>query len=447
MNMSKHFLYGLILFCIFCLSCKNNKIPIIEVIPKEAMVDEPVSVRILNCPKDNPVILHAMTMDDDSVEWMSENTFTARKGIVDLSLTAPVSGFYDSIDAMGFIWSMEPVDSTNTDLFSSSKITPIEIHLEAYCKDSLLASTTITRMRTQPGIQRIEIRENGLVGTLFVPEGSVNKPGIIYLTGSGGDMSEMRAALLASHGYISLALAYFGAEPLPKTLTNIPLEYFQKAIHFLQQQEGVDPNRIGVIGASRGGELALLLGSTYPEIKCVVGYVPSAYRCPGVEGAAWTMNGQILPFISTMGDEQLMIDIQKKLAEGKAINFTPWFNSVISDRAAIQDAEIPVEKINGPILLISGQDDQIWPSDTFSKIIVEKLRENEFKYKIKHLSYPDAGHAIGPPFKPTTILEATHPVSGILMKLGGTPAGNAYACRDSWQRLLEFLKETLVNVQ
>ncbi|MEO0900275.1 MAG: acyl-CoA thioester hydrolase/BAAT C-terminal domain-containing protein, partial [Bacteroidota bacterium] len=36
-------------------------------------------------------------------------------------------------------------------------------------------------------------------------------------------------------------------------------------------------------------------------------------------------------------------------------------------------AVIPVEKIAGPILLLSGRDDQVWPSATMSDMMEERL--------------------------------------------------------------------------
>ncbi|MEJ2242849.1 MAG: acyl-CoA thioester hydrolase/BAAT C-terminal domain-containing protein [Candidatus Bathyarchaeota archaeon] len=245
------------------------------------------------------------------------------------------------------------------------------------------------------------------------------------------------------------------------TLDNIPLEYFNKAIHYLKQQRGIDPGRIGIIGGSRGGELALLVGSTYSEISCVIGYVPSVFINPGSAGdAAWTLNGEPLPYVSQEPDMQLIAEIQKNIAEGKAVSFTPMFNSIINNRTAVQDMEIPIEKINGPVMLISGQDDQIWPSaqlsefavqrlkdHNFKEFAVQRLKDHNFKNMVKHLSYPDAGHSIGPPFRPTTMNQALHPVSGILMKLGGTAAGNAHACEDSWQQLLSFLKESFSSTK
>jgi dienelactone hydrolase len=413
----------------------------LEVDPKEALIDEPVLVRILNCPADQQVMLRAKVMDDDSVMWISENLFIPEDGVVDLAITTPTSGSYTSPDAMGFIWSMKP-DPFESILFSSKNLTPLMVSLQVYIDDSLVASTEITRLRIKEGIQSTEVRDNGLVGTFYISENASNVPAIIDLTGSGGGKSETRAALLASHGYASLALAYFGSESLPKTLTNIPLEYFKNAIEFLQHQDEVDPEKIGVIGGSRGGELALLLGSTYPEIKCVIGYVPSIYRCPGAGGPAWILNDKPLPFISSSGDEKAMAEIQKSIVSGEATSFLPMFTSIINDPEAIKGTEIPIENINGTILLISGRDDQLWPSSRMSEMAMERLKSNEFKHNYKHLTYPDAGHMIAAPFIPTTISEATHPINGIFMKLGGTPEGNAYARMDSWQQILKFLEES-----
>ena len=71
---------------------------------------------------------------------------------------------------------------------------------------------------------------------------------------------------------------------------------------------------------------------------------------------------------------------------------------------------------------------------------MQRLEAHDFPHPMVHLSYPHAGHSIGPPYRPTTALEAVHPVNRMLMHLGGTPEGNAFACRDSWQEVLEFLQ-------
>ena len=426
----------------FFLSCTSNASPVMEVSPKEAMIDEPVSIRILKCPNHELIKLVSTAIDDDGVKWKSINTFMPSNGVVDLASTSPVSGSYNTIDAMGFMWSMRPMNSKKSVLFSCENLKPLNVKIQVYLNDVLVSTSNLSRLRVRTDVHRTEIREKDLVGTIFIPKNAANKPGIIDLTGSGGGLIEARAALLASHGYVTFALAYFGSGSLPKTLSNIPLEYFEKAIHYLQQQKGVDSDRIGIVGNSRGGELSLLLGSTYSEIKCVIGYLPSIFRWPGTEGPVWTLDNRPLPFISQAGDTQLWAEIQKKITSGGAISLTPWFKSVIQNREALRESEILVENINGPILLISGQDDKVWPSALFSEFVIQRLKANNFKHQFKHLTYPNAGHSVGPPYRPITTLEFVHPISGVLMELGGTATGNAHACADSWQQLLLFLKES-----
>ena len=50
----------------------------------------------------------------------------------------------------------------------------------------------------------------------------------------------------------------------------IPVEYFGKAIEWLQSQPGVDPERIGLIGISVGGTVALQVATIYPQVKTVI---------------------------------------------------------------------------------------------------------------------------------------------------------------------------------
>jgi acetyl esterase/lipase len=137
-----------------------------------------------------------------------------------------------------------------------------------------------------PGIAREPVRDDGLVGTFFAPADRTARPGVLVVGGSDGGLSEGMAALLASHGFAALALAYFRAEHLPPDLTEIPLEYFETAIRWLGRQPSVAAGGLGVVGRSRGGELALLLAATFPEITAVVGYVPSGVVHAGIRRLA-----------------------------------------------------------------------------------------------------------------------------------------------------------------
>ncbi len=91
------------------------------------------------------------------------------------------------------------------------------------------------------------------------------------------------AANLASRGHAALALHYFGGPGLPNRLVGVPLEYVDRAIDFLLQRSGA--TRLAVMGTSKGGELALLMGSRTGRIAGVVAIVPSSHVWQAVGGA------------------------------------------------------------------------------------------------------------------------------------------------------------------
>ena len=57
---------------------------------------------------------------------------------------------------------------------------------------------------------------------------------------------------------------------------------------------------------------------------------------------------------------------------------------------------IQVEKINGPILLITSKMDTMWPSELAAKQITKRLHEHSFPYFYQHLSYDYGGHLFLP---------------------------------------------------
>jgi dienelactone hydrolase len=115
------------------------------------------------------------------------------------------------------------------------------------------------------------------------------------------------------------------------------------------------------------------------------------------------------------------------------------------DADAVHRAEIPVERIGAPLLMFSGKDDQLWPSDLFAERVVERLKAHSFTHPVEHYSYEHAGHLITRPYVPTSDVRAVrlHPVSKRPNMAGGTPEGQARANEESWEKLLSFLDRYL----
>ncbi len=385
-----------------------------------ALADEVVKIRVEGLDPAQTITLRASLKDDLDQPWNSYATFVSDEtGVVDVTTQAPISGTYDFADPMGLFWSMLP---DNDSFYANGNTDFILVTITAEVENEQIGTTYVNRIRLQQGVNDKWVDEDGLVGRFFFPDDEKPHPTVIILGGSGGGMDIGKATLLASHGYAALALDYFGNPPLPEYLVEIPLEYFETAIEWLKSQEVVDEERIGVIGSSRGGELALLLGATFSDLKAIVGYAPNSFAVRGVTNSggvdrpAWTYQGNPLPF------------------------------AIAGNMASFEAAAIPVEKISGSILLISGKDDGVWPSTEASEIAIERLTERNHPFTYEHFSYEDAGHAIGVPHVPTTVTQFVHPVTGTVLELGGTASGNAFASADSWKHLLEFLENNLKNL-
>jgi dienelactone hydrolase len=414
----------------------------IEVDRSDTLYDQPIAIRVRECPPGAAVTVRAVALDDLQHRWESSAVFIAdASGGVDVSQQPVQSGSYPGKDAMGLFWSMrlDPAIVERSP-FIKTQPTPMVVTISAE-QAGETASIEVTRCLIGRGVRRSEIREQGLVATFFDHE-SGPRPAVIIVSGSGGGLAEDQPALLASRGYTVLSLGYFGMEGVPQDLVNIPLEYFGRAIGWVRAHKSVDRERIAVMGASRGGELALLLGATFPQIKAVVAYVPSGVTWGGLSRnpsqqvpASWTRGGEALPFMPSPPPD---IEAWSK----PPVVLTPTFHKAMTLLPREQWPEIEVEKTAGPILMLSGSDDQMWPSLVLADIAAQRLLRHKFAHRFEHVTYAGAGHFIRFPYLPT-ITEIFHPVVKVLMALGGDAVSNAAADHDSWSRLLGFLAASL----
>jgi dienelactone hydrolase len=158
---------------------------------------------------------------------------------------------------------------------------------------------------------------------------------------------------------------------------------------------------------------------------------------------AWTLGGKPVPGIYTRETDSAVARHAgcPNAPTCRAPLTRHQFLALLDDSAAAARAEIPVERIHGALLLISGRDDGIWPSTPMADRVMSRLRQHRFPYAYEHHSYDSAGHAISRRYFPTPDVgdARRHPVTGRMVVAGGTPEGTALASEDSWQRVLAFL--------
>jgi len=53
-----------------------------------------------------------------------------------------------------------------------------------------------------------------------------------------------------------------------------------KIVDWLAIQPGIDPNRIGIVGISQGGQVGLLAAAMNPKVRAVIAYAPHDPSAP-----------------------------------------------------------------------------------------------------------------------------------------------------------------------
>jgi dienelactone hydrolase len=416
---------------------RPDSAPVIRVKPDKALVDEVVSISVAGLAPKQVASVSATMTDNHGTIWQSSAEFIAdQKGALELSKQAPARGSYAGTDPMGLFWSMkarpnQPENRASAHTF----LAPVIVRFDLEVSGNTVSSASMTRLYIGPGVMASDVRDDGLIARLYEPEKRGSHPGILVLGGSEGGIrsAEAAAALLASHGYAALAVAYFGMESLPPRLVGVPIDYLKKAIDWMGARPTIDRRRLAVIGWSKGGELALMLAAYFPELKAVVGCVPSSVAWQGIggPGSSWTYRGEPVPYVPFKF-------MPSSKDSTQPMSLMPSYLASLDNKEAVAKATIPVEKINGPVLVISGKDDQLWPSSVMAEMVMARLKEYRHAYKFVHLACDSAGHAIGTHYSPTT-----GSTGSSRLNLGGQPAANARAQADSWPRVLQFLKDGL----
>lgn len=117
-----------------------------------------------------------------------------------------------------------------------------------------------------------------LSGTLLRPRAAGMHPGIVFLHGSGPESrwgtSFFFADRFARAGIAALVFDKRGVGQSTgdwRTINNQELaEDYVSAVHFLQQQSGVDPKRVGIYGHSQGGTISPLIASRPGAVAFVI---------------------------------------------------------------------------------------------------------------------------------------------------------------------------------
>ncbi|KAJ8373661.1 hypothetical protein SKAU_G00042410 [Synaphobranchus kaupii] len=415
--------------------------PLLTVRPSRGLVDEKFEMVVKKLPPGQEVTLYALHQSEDSDYWEAFGHYiTDAQGAVSVAEDVSVGGSYLGMEPMGLLWSLRPVPGSRTGLrlrkmdVCSPMLVHISVHRghisQGFREATPLACAVAKRWYMAPGVRRVEVREKGVKGTFFLPPGPGPFPGVLDMWGGGGGLVEYRSALLASHGFVSMAMEYL---PLDKSGTNVGLtiSYFENAFRIVQEHPLVAADRIALFGLSLGASVSIALAASSSDVhpRC----------CVCVNGGHIQSTDMLL---KDTVNEIKKLTLKFPTDEN---NHAIWRNSILP----IPDdpsQKMNVGKIKCPIMLIVGLDDQNWASAECAEDMERMMKEAGNSHLLTVLSYPEAGHLIEPPFTPLIrssnfIVQTTR--EKVILLWGGQPKPHADAQEDSWRKTLQFLQTHL----
>ncbi len=253
------------------------------------------------------------------------------------------------------------------------------------------------------------LERDGIIGALYRPERD-EYPGkaVILFGGSDGiyNLTKLVAEQVVRRGMTTLALAYWNEPGLPDGFEKVPVEPVEKAALWLR---GQGAQKVGLWGISMGAELALLAGSLLPEvISCVTAVCPTNICSQGfvkkkgiqqLECSAFSWRGEELHWARLKLSKAAIL--RDSLRE-RSVCLRSCYEDAV--RNTPEEAQIKVENIRGPVLLIYPEHDAMWPSELSAEKIRSRLKEKNFAHPCKCVSYKFASHMLVPIKSRSTVM-------------------------------------------
>ena len=188
-----------------------------------------------------------------------------------------------------------------------------------------------------------------------------------------------------------------------------PLERIEAAVRFLQEN---GHSKIGIIGLSTTGMVALAAASLIPDITLTVALSPSDFvmegfyqdnldgmhERPGDGESTLTWRGEPLPYLPYAYRHP---DYWKKIqadtkASGDMVVSRPMFDES-EEKHPLQEAEkIKVENIHGHIIFGGAEDDVLWDTCKYIRRMVARLGEKEHACTFEAVTREHGTHFVLP---------------------------------------------------
>ena len=401
--------------------------------------------------RDQPLLLRKMLpgqtihvtslmLTSDRRFFSSVQTFRIADAELNTAKDAPIAGSYAGVEPDGYFWSMTEVRDPPRDMLSdlASDRTAIVVRTDSE-KDGMVCAHMHRNFGQGLSIAR-DIHEDGIVGKLLMPPRHIGRAAVIMIPGAGGpNFQTLPAYLLAARGFTVLSLPYYGLDGLPQQLESIPIEYFSRAIDLLRRDYIGKDRKLVLLGISRGAEAAAMLALQRDDIDGLVLFSPSSVLNSGwgtgfrSRVPAWTLHGSALPFMPIAEGEK-----EAMMQQTPPYRTRARYDLRLDKLAENDPSRIPFENIEGDVVLLACDRDEVSPSARMSAEIAERTRRGG-KRNVANFVFPGCGHDLGAPVAPTTSRDFRSPRDGALYTLGGTAQAAWHGQKAAWSVLLKYL--------
>lgn len=408
---------------------------------------DPVHIALLDLPPDKTIELRAERVLKGYYErglpilrYRSSAVFRSdENGRVDPATSPALSGSYEGTDPLGLFRNME--------LVSPDPVDPDDrVSLTALMGGKVIAKASF-EMRAAPLAYRVE-GVDSLPGSYFAPQPGPGKhPVIIIVDGvdNNGQNRELLMPQLVAKGYSVFHFATYdiiygpgtsSIEGIPTRYVDIPIDRLQSVRDWLTNRDDVDADRMGLYGYSRNGAYALLAATKFDWIKAVAGISPSDVVWEGWgDGiklgttSSYSWKGKSLDYVPYSDN---WFRETGKFARGLRGRLrTPMDEGRWANPDRVRVARIPIETYTGALLVVGGEQDDLWSAGHMVQNVAERRAEVGLSTSL--LVLPEAAHGIA----------GTGYNAALLFEKGEKRRIEARDQARTWAATVEFFHRTL----
>ncbi|MBR3507999.1 MAG: alpha/beta hydrolase [Lachnospiraceae bacterium] len=277
--------------------------------------------------------------------------------------------------------------------------------------------------------KNFNMKEHGFVGHMAEPDAGSDRAVIIVMGGEQSLLPGIKfAERFADYGITGLSVSLFGAEGLPNSPNQIPVDMFLPAIRFLREQKGIQ--HISIYGQSMGSIFAVLAAQYIGGFENLIMVSPTHIPFEGTLKDKKTMTGRSVATWKGKDIPYVTADFSKVKAgkyqrhpDAKCKVTGMWvaYHDAYMDAEKVNAAELHVEKTAARVLLIAGDEDEAWPAEYSVRTIEKDLKHKGYDKDVKVIVYPHGSHLNGlmPNKKREKKLYRMIPLIGLMYKTFG----------------------------